>query len=715
MRSTAATGWSVGLVQIVLAVATALLVYEIARRWLSPRVAVGAAIVATLNPYLIWHDVHVNREIVDQLLAAALVLVTLAVAERTTLVRAGALGALCGLAILGNSRLVLLPLVLLAYLAWRLGGSRRLVVTGVTLLAATGLVLAPWVVRNEVSVGCAAITTDARALWKANNVATDQVLESGRWIDAVPRFPGDPPTPEDAGVVYRETGRVIELDECEQMRAYQERTIDFWREHPGEKAELAARGAGMLWDPRVTRNEENPGAGDLDGRAPGPARRRRLRDSLRRRARRTAVRAALVLGAGGGPPRLPDPLRDALRRRDAVPRALGLPDRAPGRLGRPASPRPAAPLMRVAHVHRISGIGGSERHLLALLPALRLHGIEPSFVGLDDPAGAPEPFYAALGEAGIPFARVHSRHDLDPRLPFRIARAARPFRPELVHTHLVHADVHGAAAATLLRLPLVSTKHNDDPFRAGPFRYVERLLARRARRIITITESLARFNEERVGIPRAKLVVVHYGLDQVPPRWGDNPPLTVPEGARILLALGRLVPQKGLDVAVRALPVVHETHPDAVLVVAGEGPERQALEELAAGLGVGDGLFLLGRAGDVAALLERAELLIHPSRWEGFGLVLLEAMLASRPVVATRVSSIPEIVVDGETGVLVPPDDAQALAGALVRVLGDPGSLGAAGRARALEQFSADAMARKTAAVYSDAIRTTASAHDSAV
>ncbi len=254
--------WAVvGLVQIALAVATALLVYEIARRWLSPRVSVGAAVIATLNPYLVWHDVHVNREIVDQVLAAALVLTTLAVAERTTRLRAGALGVLCGLAILGNSRLVLLPLLLLAYLVWRLGAWRPLVVPAAIIVAATGLVLAPWVVRNKVEVGCAAITTDARALWKANNVDTDQILESGRWIDAVPRFPGDPPTPEDAGVVYRETGRVIELDECEQMRVYRDRVLDFWREHPGEKAELAARGAAMLWDPRVTHNEENPGAG----------------------------------------------------------------------------------------------------------------------------------------------------------------------------------------------------------------------------------------------------------------------------------------------------------------------------------------------------------------------------------------------------------------------------------------------------------------------
>lgn len=254
--------WAVvGLVQIALAVAAALLVYEVGRRWLSPRIAVGAALVATLSPYLVWHDVHVNREIVDQLLAVALVLATLVAAERPTLLRAGLVGALSGLAILGNSRLVLVPLLLVAYLAWRLGVSRRLLAPAATLLAATALVLAPWVVRNEVAVGCAAITTDARALWKANNVQTDQVLESGRWIDAVPRVPGDPLTPEDAGVIYHQSGRVIELDECEQMRMYQERVLDFWREHPGEKAELAARGAAMLWDPRVTRTEENPGVG----------------------------------------------------------------------------------------------------------------------------------------------------------------------------------------------------------------------------------------------------------------------------------------------------------------------------------------------------------------------------------------------------------------------------------------------------------------------
>jgi starch synthase len=107
---------------------------------------------------------------------------------------------------------------------------------------------------------------------------------------------------------------------------------------------------------------------------------------------------------------------------------------------------------------------------------------------------------------------------------------------------------------------------------------------------------------------------------------------------------------------------------------------------------------------DVAAWLRRAAVLVHPARWEGFGLALLEALLASRPVVATNVSSIPEIVVDGETGLLVPPDDPEALAAAVNRVLADPAGYGERGRARALAEFSVARMADRTLAVYEAAL-----------
>lgn len=363
-------------------------------------------------------------------------------------------------------------------------------------------------------------------------------------------------------------------------------------------------------------------------------------------------------------------------------------------------------------MHRIAGVGGSERHLLTLLPALRAAGVEPLFAGLDDPSGDPEPFYRELESQEVPYVRLPCRRDLDLRLPLRLARAARSLRADLVHTHLVHADVYGAAAAALLRLPLVSTRHNDDPFKLGPFRHVERLLARRARALIAITGALGRFYVDRVGVPEGKVRVIHYGLDELPAPWGPNPAVELPSGSRVLLAIGRLVEQKGLETAVAALPSIRERQPEARLLVLGEGPLRATLAEQAAALGVADALLLPGRAGDVAAWLRAADVLVHPSRWEGFGLVLLEAMLAALPVVATRVSAIPEIVADGETGILVPPGDAQALADATVCVLENPGSLGAAGRVRALAHFSADAMAQRTAAVYVDAIRTTASAHD---
>ncbi len=349
--------------------------------------------------------------------------------------------------------------------------------------------------------------------------------------------------------------------------------------------------------------------------------------------------------------------------------------------------------MNVVHVHRIGGIGGSERHLLNLLPALAERGVDVSFLGLDDPGRAPDPFYEQLT---VPYARLPAPRDVDPRLAVHVTRLARG--ADLVHTHLVHADVYGALGARRL----VSTKHNDDPFRTGAFRFVERALTWRAGRVVAITAALARFLVDRVGLPREKVTTIHYGLDDLPRAWGRNGTAPVDDDARVVLAICRLEPQKGVDVAVRALARIHDREPTAELVVLGEGPEREALAQLARELDVP--VHLLGRVPDVAAWLRRADMLVHPARWEGFGLALLEAMLAQLPVVATNVSSIPEIVADGETGLLVPPDDPDALAEALARVLADPAAFGTAGRERARREFSVARMADATLAVYREVL-----------
>jgi len=245
---------AVGLAQICVAVATALLVYEIGRRVTSPGWAVVAAAIATLQPYIVWHDVHLNREILDQLLGAALVLLALVAVGRRTVWPAVALGAVCGLAILSNTRLLLLPLVLAAYLLWGKSG----LVPALAVLAATVLVISPWVVRNRVQVGCFAITTDSRALWKANNPNTYDTLAAGKWIDDVPELAGAPPWPEKVADLQAAGYDEPDADECAQMRLYQREVREFWLHHPVEKLKLMAQATVLLWQPSVFETEGAP-------------------------------------------------------------------------------------------------------------------------------------------------------------------------------------------------------------------------------------------------------------------------------------------------------------------------------------------------------------------------------------------------------------------------------------------------------------------------
>src|SRR5690348_4860899 len=147
----------------------------------------------------------------------------------------------------------------------------------------------------------------------------------------------------------------------------------------------------------------------------------------------TVLRAAPFRRAGRAPARVPDARGRGLRRRDALPHHDGLPARAARR--RRARAAAGAAHMKVVHVHRIGGIGGSERHLLTLLPALAERGVDVSFLGLDDPSRAPDPFYEQLT---VPYVRVPAPRDLDPGLAVRVGRESRRF--DLVHTHLVHAD-----------------------------------------------------------------------------------------------------------------------------------------------------------------------------------------------------------------------------------------------------------------------------------
>jgi glycosyltransferase involved in cell wall biosynthesis len=364
--------------------------------------------------------------------------------------------------------------------------------------------------------------------------------------------------------------------------------------------------------------------------------------------------------------------------------------------------------VKILHIHKITGISGSELHLLTLLPALRARGIDARFLGLDVPGTDAPRFYRELDAAGVPFEHVRCTTDINPRMGADVVKAVRRTQPDLLHAHLVHGDIYGSIASSATRVPFVSSRHNDDRYLLGPFRYVDRLFAHRARRIIAISDAVRDFLA-RAGLPREKLLTIHYGLDELPTEPSERTPaeLGIPETAPLVLAIGRLIAQKDHDTLLHAFACAHAEHPAAKLAILGSGPLEGDTQALIGRLGLEDAVVLPGRLG-IHDWLERADAFVHTSRWEGFGIVLLEAMLAGLPIVATRVSAVPEVVKDGETGILVEPGDVAGVASALSGLLADPAratALGQAGLERARTAFSVARMTDATVAVYDAALR----------
>jgi glycosyltransferase involved in cell wall biosynthesis len=369
------------------------------------------------------------------------------------------------------------------------------------------------------------------------------------------------------------------------------------------------------------------------------------------------------------------------------------------------------PLDRVIHLSKMTGAAGSEGHLLALLPGLRARGVDARLWMLVEP-GNPVQDYVDRAEAlGVPVERVIIRRHFDPGLWRRLAVRLRDARPDLVHTHLIHADLYGIPAARWAGVRgVVSSRHNDDRFRRWlPVRVLSRWLWRQADAGIAISEAIRRFAIAYEGVSPQKIHTIHYGLDpasvHAPPdaRTRLRQELGLPADAPLVGSVCRLIEQKGLDNALDGFAQVAAEFPAAHYAIAGDGPLRGALEAQAARLGVADRVHFLGWRADAPAIFAALDVLLAPSRWEGFGLVFLEAMALGVPVISTRVSAIPEVIADGETGWLVPPDDPAAIAGALRAALADPDERcrrGEAGRARLESQFTVDAMVERTLAVY---------------
>lgn len=303
---------------------------------------------------------------------------------------------------------------------------------------------------------------------------------------------------------------------------------------------------------------------------------------------------------------------------------------------------------------------------------------------------------------------IDIRGRFDPGCVLRLARLLTDAQPALLVTHLFKADLYGALAAAVTGVPLVSHKHNEDQFLRHPvYGALGRVAHAHAARAITVSDAVRRFYVEQAGFPAGRLITIRHGIDGPAARQAVRIRDDAPTRELTLGTVARLAPQKGLPVLLQTVRVLVNCGRRVRLVVAGSGEDEAALRRQADQLGLRERVRFVGQVDDVAALIRSFDLFVLPSRWEGFGLVLLEAMAQSCPIVATCVGGIPEVVADGETGLLVPPEDVGALANAIGALIDDPSrrhALGRAGHARFRHRFTAERMAEETATVYDEAM-----------
>lgn len=293
-----------------------------------------------------------------------------------------------------------------------------------------------------------------------------------------------------------------------------------------------------------------------------------------------------------------------------------------------------------------------------------------------------------------------------------VAGAARDFAPDVVHVHWWFPGGLAVWPSLVRQPPCVLTSHGTDLFLLDRFRVARFLAApvfRAASQVTVISQPLV----DRVvalGVPRSRITVVPMPLDDAaapPPHRGS--------GAARLLFVGRLVERKGAEFALRALAVLRASGREATLAIVGDGPERPLLEALARELAVADATSFAGMLppDEVATFYARSDVVLLPAvtDWkgeqEGFGMVLVEAMRAGLPVVASRSGGIADIVSDEETGLLVPERDTPALAAALTRLIDSPAlarRLGDAGQVAVRARFEPGAIARVFDDVYRKAV-----------
>jgi len=350
--------------------------------------------------------------------------------------------------------------------------------------------------------------------------------------------------------------------------------------------------------------------------------------------------------------------------------------------------------------------GGAETQVVQLAKGLKSRGWDVKVVSVT----CPRAYVEELQRQGIPVASLGITAKVpDPRPLVRLYRLVRCWRPQIVHAHMVHANLLARIVRPLAPIPvLICTAHNIDE--GGRLREI---LYRLTDPLCDLTTQVSRAGLDRYvrigAVPARKIRFIPNGIDtaRFRPDAETRHVLRQELGVAdtfLWLAVGRFDPQKDYPNLLRALAQVARESPEAVLLIAGDGPLRPAMEDLARKMGLGERLRFLGIRRDVPALMNAADAYVMSSAWEGMPMVLLEASATGLPIVATDVGGNREVVLHNKTGFLVPPKDSHALAQAMLRLMDMPEeerqAMGKAAREHIEANFSLDQVVARWEALY---------------
>ena len=374
------------------------------------------------------------------------------------------------------------------------------------------------------------------------------------------------------------------------------------------------------------------------------------------------------------------------------------------------TPRP------IAHLVLALRVGGLERVVLRLLERTPRDRFAPIVCAMEEPGAlAPE-----LARLGVPIEVIPRRPGLDPWLPARLARWMAERGVALLHTHNPSPHFYGALAASLARTAasvtraarprVVHTKHGRNYPKEARKVLVNRMASSLTDRVVAVSEDARDVAITVEGVDPARVTTILNGVDTDEYRPGDpaaaRARLGLPGGGFHIGCVARLSPEKDHATLLAAFAELRARRPDAHLTLIGDGPLRADLEAQAGALGIAEAVRFTGMRSDIAESLPAFDVFALASRTEGISLTLAEAAAAGLPIVATRVGGNPEIVRDGETGLLVPAANPGALAAALDAVAASEAraGMGERGRAWVRERFSAERMAEAYTAVYDEVL-----------